>query len=108
MIDKKLIERIHEDLEGKLNADERQQLTNRLSSDPEASAYFQDWKRIAHTIEKTREGTPDIQLTHEILNRYPWKHKPQENLNHSSEQISGTSLHSGIQSSLLRVFFSAF
>ncbi len=71
MIDKKLIERIHEDLEGKLNADERQQLTNRLSSDPEASAYFQDWKRIAHTIEKTREGTPDIQLTHEILNRLP-------------------------------------
>jgi len=75
MIDKNLIERIHEDIEGKLSADERQELTNRLGREPEAAAYYNDWQKIHQSLEKTRELTPDIDFTKEILNRLPMEHQ---------------------------------
>ena len=69
MIDKKLIERIHEGLEGNLDAAMKQQLKEQLALDPEAAAYYRDWQKIGNTILKTREQTPEIQLEKEILNR---------------------------------------
>jgi len=71
MIDKKLIERIHEGLEGNLDAAMKQQLKEQLALDPEAAAYYRDWQKIGNTILKTREQTPEIQLEKEILNRLP-------------------------------------
>lgn len=71
MIDKQLIERIHEDIEGKLNASEHQQLKDLLAANPEAAGYYKDWLKIGQTMKTTREQTPDIQFTQEILNRLP-------------------------------------
>lgn len=71
MIDKKLIERIHEDLEGKLDAAGQQELKSRLAVDPEAGSYYRDWEKISHTMEQTRVQTPDVELRQEILNRLP-------------------------------------
>jgi hypothetical protein len=71
MIERKLIERIHEDLEGNLDVTEQQQLKDQLSLDPEAAGYYRDWQKIRNTIEKTREQTPDVQFEKEILNRLP-------------------------------------
>ncbi|MEI6885511.1 MAG: hypothetical protein WCO02_13555 [Bacteroidota bacterium] len=71
MIDKKLIEKIHGDLDGILTPSEQQELRDRLSADPEASAYYNDWQKIQKNIASCRELTPEIDFTKEILNRLP-------------------------------------
>ena len=71
MIDKHLIERIHEGLEGKLTAAEQQRLKAQLASDAEALAYYKDWQRIQSTLERTVNQPAEIDLTKEILNRLP-------------------------------------
>jgi len=71
MLDKRLIERIHQDLEGNLSEAEKQQLAHQLSLNPEAAGYYRDWQQIRQTFEETREQAPDIQFTQDILNRLP-------------------------------------
>jgi len=71
MIEKKLIGLIHGDIDGDLNEAEKKLLMEKLALDPESAAYYRDWQKISQTIEKTRETTPDVMLTQEILNRLP-------------------------------------
>lgn len=71
MTDKKLIELIHSDLEGNLDVSSQQQLKLRLAGDPEAAEYYKEWSKIHTAFEKSREQSPDIELTKNILNRLP-------------------------------------
>jgi len=81
MINKKLIEKIHEDLEGKLDTAGQQELREQLAHDPEATAYLKDWQKISNAIETAKEQTPQIQFIQEILNKIPMEsqahHKPE-------------------------------
>ncbi len=71
MIERELIERIHEELDGKLGASEQQQLKEALAGNPEAENYYREWKKISGAFNKSRELSPDVQFTKEILNRLP-------------------------------------
>jgi hypothetical protein len=71
MINKKLIEKIHEDLDGKLDASGQQELREQLLHDREAAAYLKDWQKIRVSIETTKEQTPQIQFAKDILNKLP-------------------------------------
>jgi hypothetical protein len=71
MIDRKIIELIHEDLDGNLNPDRQKELRELLAGNPEANFYYNDWKQIRDNINDLREKTPDIEFTQEILNRLP-------------------------------------
>lgn len=68
MLNKKLIKKIHEDLEGKTDAAGQQELSEQLARDPEAAAYFKDWQKIRSTIDIIKEQTPQIQFAQEIIN----------------------------------------
>ncbi len=72
MIDKQLIERIHEDLEGKLAPEEQRRLQEQLASDPEAAGYYNDWQQIQKNLEKNKEVAPDINLAQEISRKIPF------------------------------------
>ena len=76
MINKKLIEKIHGDLEGKLDAAGQQELREQLAHDPEAAAYLKDWQKIGNTFEATKGQTPQIQFAQEILNKLPMESQP--------------------------------
>jgi len=71
MTDRNIIERIHRDLEGELTEAERNQLKEELAGNPEAAAYYSDWQKIQQSFESSREKSPRISLTKEILNRLP-------------------------------------
>jgi len=66
-MDKKLIELIHEDLEGKLTPEEHHRLQERLTTDPEAATYYANWQKLGKDFEKSRNNLPDLQLTREVL-----------------------------------------
>lgn len=71
MIERELIERIHEDLEGKLEAAEQQKLKDTLAGNPEAESYYREWQKISSVFKRSGELSPDVQFTKEILNRLP-------------------------------------
>jgi len=71
MIDKRLIELIHEDLEGNLSSGEQQKLREQLTHDQEAAGYYNDWKKIQENFERNREASPDVNLVREILQKIP-------------------------------------
>lgn len=66
-MDKKLIEQIHEDLEGKLSPEEQSRLQEQLASDPEAARYYADWQKLGKSFEQSRDAVSDIQLAQEIV-----------------------------------------
>lgn len=69
MIDKKIIEKIHEELEGQLTPEERTRLHEHLAVDPEAVTYYHDWQTIQKTIERNRETAPEVDLAQDIIRR---------------------------------------
>ncbi|MBN1199325.1 MAG: hypothetical protein JXA23_08235, partial [Bacteroidales bacterium] len=67
MIDKKIIEQIHEDLEGKLTPEGHNLLQEKLASDPEAKKYYTDWQQLGKSFEKSRNTVPELQLAQDIV-----------------------------------------